>query len=276
MTMHLSINPVMQRRSLSACVVSLALALLLSSAVAAQQAEPAPGLRLRNIILKKLPADAKIIGLEFTIVHIDNNGVRKLVDRAPEQYPFNVGDSFLVKIKPQDDVFVYVFTEGPDGKRARLLPESSDEPLSVKAGQEIDLPDDGALFTFERPAGEEKLLVVALKEHNPNLLVVEQAAFKAGGKTLSSDASTPVGAGAPEKLSAVIDGLKDRRDNGLRLRGSPALKKAAEGDLAASAAKPIQLEVTPEKDSPSTEVVGVGTSEIVVGISLKSQAGPAR
>jgi len=262
------------RLFLLTCVLPLAVAFMPSAA--AQQAGPASGLRLRNIVLKKLPADAKIIGLEFTVVHVDAKGTHRPVDRAPEQYPFVVGDSFLVKIKPQDDVFVYVFTEGPDGKRARLLPESSDEPLKVKAGQEIELPNDGALFTFERPAGEEKLLVVALKEHNPNLLVVEQAAFKAGGKTLSSDASTPVGAGAPEKLSAVIDGLKDRRDNGLRLRGSPALKKAAEGDLAASAAKPIQLEVTPEKDSPSTEVVGVGTSEIVVGISLKSQAGPAR
>ncbi len=121
------------------------------------------GVRTRNIVRKNLPAEAKSIALEYTIVALDRMGSQKTVD--PEQHLFAIGDSFLVKVKPQDDVYVYIFTEGPDGKRVGLMPDpenAAEQPPLVKSSQEVLLPDDGSWFEFHPPAGTEKLVVVAL------------------------------------------------------------------------------------------------------------------
>lgn len=274
------------------------LAILLASASDFVAAQGPRGLRLRDIVLAKLPPDAKIMGLDFTIVHVDDNGNRKLVDTAPEEYPFKVGDSFLVKIKAQDDLFVYVFSEGPEGTRRRLLPEQADQPLRVRKGDEVALPD-GDLFKFQHPAGEEKLLVVALREHNQNLVLVEEAAFKQDAKKLQSgakavapaasttasppDASAsipPVAADTPSQnvLAGLLSKLEDTRDAGWRRRGPPSMVKAAAADLGTLGDNSAQIDMTPTPESPTTQVVGVNTPQLVVGISLKSKpkAGGAR
>lgn len=72
---------------------------------------PAPGqepaaaaVRERNVIRKQLPKHVKSIALEYTVIAIDETGKEKSVD--PATHTFKVGDSFLDRIRPQDDVHV--------------------------------------------------------------------------------------------------------------------------------------------------------------------------
>jgi hypothetical protein len=230
----------------------------------AAEAASSGRVKRRNIALRKLPANAKVIGLEFTVLKVDSAGSEAAVD--PEDHSFQIGDSFVVKIRPQDDVYVYVFTEGPEGKRACLLPEPDGEPLLVKQGVEISLPDNGDTFTFEPPAGEEKLVVVALREPNPNLDRLAEAAFKEPGKKLGSQ---------EQDLQAGLDpfdGLRKRGGESVRVRGGSAKEKDREFGAAVEklAANAGQVVVPPDETTPHTEVVGMNKSEIIVDIPLRS------
>lgn len=251
-------------------VVSLCLALFALCPLPATAAETAapPKARLRNIVRKSLPENAKVIGLEFSVLDVEDNGTRTAVD--PEEHAFEVGDSILVSIKPQDDLYVYVFTEGPDGTRACLLPESPDSPLLVPAGAEISLPENGDLFTFEPPAGEEKLVVVALKQPNPDLAFVEQAAFKAPGQRVVSGTEQE----QISRATAAMAGVRERGLKGVRMRGSPSKMTAAIESLAHSgdsASEPAQFATPPDAESRSTEVVRINAPEIIVDIPLRSR-----
>jgi hypothetical protein len=216
---------------------------------------------MRNIVRSKLPPDAKVIGLEFTVLKIDSAGTQSAVD--PEDHSFQIGDSFLVKIRPQDDVYVYVFTAGPQGKRSCLLPEDPAEPLLVKQGVEISLPEDGGAFTFEPPAGEEKLVVVALKEPNSDLDLLASAAFEEPGKKMTDQEQEQ-----QAQADAAIDGLRQRGGAAVRLRGGSSLEREVSSRMEAR----TQFIVPPDGTTPHSEVVGVNASEIIVDIPLRSEA----
>lgn len=208
--------------------------------------QPQPGVKERKVALKDLPANARVIGLTFEVIHVDADGVHKPVNVAPEQYPFSIGDEFFLRIKPQSDLFVYVFTEGPDGKRSRLLPESPDKPLRVVANKEIDIPSDGRkIFTFEAPAGEEKLIVVAMEEHKPqDMDRLLQQAFQWQGQKFNP--------------------------NGNKARGGKKQMANRVGKLVPGSGD-IQVEAIPDEETPYGEVTGINTSNLVVGISLNSR-----
>jgi hypothetical protein len=243
--------------------LTVAAAASLPSADAVETAAP-PKARLRNIVRRSLPENAKVIGLEFSVLKIQADGTQTAVD--PEEHSFQVGDSILVSIKPQDDLYVYVFTEGPDGTRACLLPESTDAPPLVKAGIEISLPDDGDLFTFEPPAGDEKLVVVALKQPNPDLAFVEQAAFRAPGQKVVSGAEQD----QLERGTTAMNGVRERSMKGVRMRGSVSKLKAAIESLD-SASEAAQFIAPPDAETQSTEVIRVNAPEIIVDIPLRSR-----
>mgnify|MGYP003340838369 CR=1 FL=1 len=116
-----------------------------------QAAEPAAQIRERNVIRKQLPKNVKSIALEYTVLAVDDSGKERFVD--PHKHTFKVGDSFLVRIKPQDDVYVYVFNEGPTGERACLLPSGDEKPPLVKSGVEISLPADALVVQVAVPRG---------------------------------------------------------------------------------------------------------------------------
>ncbi|MFM8498318.1 MAG: DUF4384 domain-containing protein [Planctomycetia bacterium] len=253
------------RRTLAVLGFGMAAALVQHAAMAAEPPPPTSGTtRTRNIVRNKLPADAKVIGLEFTVLKLDSVGIQSAVD--PEAHAFQIGDSFLVKIRPQDDVYVYVFTEGPQGKRACLLPEDAGEPLLVKQGVEISLPENGDAFTFEPPAGEEKLIVVALKQPNPDLDLLAAAAFKAPGKTLSNTEQEQ-----QARTDAALDGLRERGGSSVRLRGGSGLEEQVRASLNRAEENHRQLVTPPDDTTRHTEVVGVNTSEIIIDIPLRSQ-----
>lgn len=207
------------------------------------KAEPA----LRNIILQKLPPGTKIIGLDYTVEIENDQGVRLPLNMPADQYPFKVGDRFGVTITPQDDVFVYVFTQGPAGKRAVLLPESKDKPLHVKSGEKVSLPLGGASFEFAPPAGDEKLRVVALRQHNAALLDPNAPQFK-----------------------TAMDGIEN--DRGPVSRGPTKLVKTEQPRADGAS----QLEKVPEADSPYGTALGINSDQVLVDISLSTRAKPLK
>lgn len=242
--------------------VAVTVGLVLQTVTAAETAAPAKeSTRMRNIVRNKLPPDAKLIGLEFTVLKIDSAGSESAID--PEDHSFEIGDCFLVKIRPQDDVYVYVFTEGPDGKRACLLPEDPAQPLLVKQSEEISLPENGDSFSFEPPAGEEKLVVVAIKEPNRDLDRLAEAAFKEPGKNLNNEQREQ-----RARTDAAIEGLRERGGKVVRLKGG----SNREREVISRMESRTQFIVPPDETTPHSEVVGVNTSEIIVDIPLRSQA----
>lgn len=227
------------------------------------------GVTYRNIVRKQLPKEANVIGLEYTVMTVDKDGNEKAVD--PESHPFHIGDSFLVRIKPQDDVYVYVFTEGPTGDKQCLLPSETESPTLVQSNTEISLPDDGGWFEFQPPAGNEKLVVIATKEPNTKLNLLAAAAFRESGKRLS------VAEEAEKKQADTeVAAVRERGAKGIRTRG-PVKKNlgslTTEFDQQAGDATVI---VPPSDDKPSTEVVRrlgeqAGAAELIIDIPLRSR-----
>ena len=169
--------------------------------------------RERNIVRKKLPRNFKSIALEYTVVLVDESDNERAVD--PAEHTFEVGNSFLVRIRPQDDLYVYVFNEGPQGERTCLMPSADEPPHLVKAGREISLPDDGGYFTFEPPAGEEKLVVVALPEPSDDIRMLAAAVFKGQAGGLRSEPA----AEARTQADAALDQLREKSGAATRTRG---------------------------------------------------------
>lgn len=211
--------------------------------------------RARNIIRTKLPAGTELLGLEYTVfVYDDSTGKEVPVD--PEEHVFAIGDSFRVRIMPQDDVFVYVFTEGPEpeGKRACLVPERPDSLVRVKRGEPVYLPAGGDVFTFEPPAGEEKLVVVATKHENRNLALLATQA-------LDEERSG--------RLKSTVEGIEASPKS--RMRGSSRrvaeyIEAPGDDDLTKA-----QIAIPPDSESGCTEVVSTGASEMLINIPLRSK-----
>lgn len=235
---------------------------------AARAAEPATAerptgeVRQRNIVRRQLPQDARAIGLEYQVVSLDSRGTEKWVD--PEAHSFRIGDSFLVKIKPQDDVFVYVFTEGPQGDRHCLLPAAEEKPAFVRAGKEISLPDDGGWFEFQPPAGSEKLVVIATKEPNQKLNLLAAVAFKEAARKLSS-----AEAAKKQELDAEVSAVRQRGLNKKKLGSLTDGFDAQNGR---------QTVIDPPHDGETTTLAisrvgsNAGPAELIVDIPLRSQA----
>jgi len=233
--------------------------------------EPAAEVRSRNIVRKKLPRDVKSIALEYSVILIDDNGKEKPVD--PVDHTFQVGDSFLIRFRPQDDLYVYVFNEGPGGERTCLLPEAEEKSKFVRRGAEISLPDDGSYFTFQPPAGEEKLIVVALQEPVDDLRLLAGAAFRTAGERSGKLASSP----AASKGETPPEDIRSRAEAGTRSRGP--VRKVVERLQTPLPADQRITHVEPPTDgetwSYGIAVAGAeaGRPELILDIPLKSRAG---
>lgn len=227
------------------------------------------GVRERNIVRKKLPSNYKSVALEYTVVLVDENGNQRSVD--PAEHTFNVGDSFLVKIRPQDDLYVYVFNEGPGGRRTCLLPASDERPQPVKAGADIMLPDDGSYFTFEPPAGEEKLVVVAVPEPTEDVRLLATSVFK-GPAGLRSDEATE----ARKQADAAIESLREKSGAAVRTRG-PVRKLVERVDVGIPAGKTVSHVEPPGDGESSSYGIAIASKdaegpELVLDIPLRSRS----
>lgn len=251
--------------------LSVAIILVAVTAVGSAAAEPATQVRERNVIRKQLPKNVNSIALEYTVIAIDDTGKERFVD--PHMHTFKVGDSFLVRIKPQDDVYVYVFNEGPTGERTCLLPAGDEKPPLVKTGVEISLPDDGGFFTFAEPAGEEKLIVVALQEPSDDLKLLTSAVFKAG--RAGAAPLTSAQAAAKKDADATMDAIRKRSADGVQSRG-PVRKVVERADGLGAGRRVIHVE-PPQGNETSSYGIAVSTDdpELFLDIPLRSSR-PAR
>ena len=245
-----------------------------SSSAASQTAAPATvdhGVRSRNIVRRKLPQGTQSIALEYTVVLIDEAGNQKTVD--PVEYTFKLGDSFLVRIKPQDDLYVYVFNEGPNGTRTCLLPSRDEQAQFVRGGEEVTLPDDGGYFSFEPPAGEEKLVVVAVPEPVQDLRLLAGAAFPGQSSPLESSESDA----AKRQADTALEAMRGRADQGVRSRG--AVRKVIERfDQPVDPGMRITHVEPPGEGEASSYAIAItgasaGAPELILDIPLKSRAG---
>ena len=231
--------------------------------------EPAVEVRTRNVVRKKLPRDVKSIALEYSVILVDENGNEKPVD--PVNHTFEVGDSFLVRFRPQDDLYVYVFNQGPKGERACLLPQDDEKPKLVAKGVEISLPDDGSYFTFQPPAGEEQMIVVALqKPVDLRLLSLSVFRDRAGGKLNAKPAD---GNG-----NVVADDIRSRAEAAPKLRG-PVRKVVERLDKepidASGRLTHVEPPIDGETSSYGIAIAGpkAGNPELILDIPLKSSGG---
>jgi hypothetical protein len=228
------------------------------------------GLRQRNIVRKKLPRNLKSIALEYTVVLVDKDGRERPID--PAAHTFELGDSFLVKIKPEDDVYVYVFNEGPGGERTCLLPAADEQPQRVKADSDIKLPSDGGYFTFEPPAGEEKLVVVALPEPTDDVRLLASVAFKTAEQ--KAGGLTSAAADDKKKADAAIDALREKSGAATRTRG-PVRKviERIDGGIGKQTVSHVEPPLDGEPSSYGIAIVAADGSgpELVLDIPLRSR-----
>lgn len=269
-------QPALRARSLqAACTSERFIAFLLTLTTAFMPAaigmgsEPAVAeLRPRNIVRKQLPKNVKSIALEYTIVLLDENGKEVTVD--PIDQTFKVGDSFLVKIRPQDDMYVYVFTEGPKGDRSCLIPARNEKPFFVTKETDIKIPDDGGYFTFNPPAGEEKLLVVALSEPTDDVRILARTVFKEKSGALETEAEKADNAAQGD---AAARGMRDRAK--LNSRGpSKAFVDRAQAATPDVRRTNVEPPGNGEQTSFALAVAGAeaGNPELILDIPLRSQA----
>lgn len=231
----------------------------------------APEVLERTIVRKKLPRNLKSIALEYTVVLVDKSGAERPVD--PAEHTFEIGDSFLVRIKPEDDLYVYVFNEGPGGERTCLLPAADEPPRRLAAGGAITLPDDGGYFTFEPPAGEEKLLVVALPEPTEDVRLLASVAFKSragqGGDDAAADRT---------RADAAAESLRSRSGAATRTRG-PVRKviERLDGGIGTQTVSHVE---PPRDGQPSSYGIAIVAEdgsgpELVLDIPLRSRGAAA-
>ena len=251
----------------SVCLLAVAAGLV--AVGVGMASEPAPaGIRTRNIVRKQLPKNVKSIALEYTITLLDENGKEIAVD--PVDKTFKVGDSFLVKIRPQDDMYVYVFNEGPRGDRSCLIPARNEKPFFVRKDAEITLPDDGGYFTFNPPAGEEKLLVVAVSEPTDDVRILARTVFKEKSGALKTDAEKAENAA---ESAAAANAIRDRAAASVRTRG-PSTAVVPRADKADARITNVEPPTAGEQSSFALAICGpaAGNPELILDIPLRSQA----
>ncbi|MFM7076508.1 MAG: DUF4384 domain-containing protein [Planctomycetaceae bacterium] len=231
----------------------------------------APEVLERTIVRKKLPRNLKSIALEYTVVLVDKSGAERPVD--PVEHTFDLGDSFLVRIKPEDDLYVYVFNEGPGGERTCLLPAADEPPRRLEAGGAITLPDDGGYFTFEPPAGEEKLLVVALPEPTDDVRLLASVAFKSRAGQGGDDAAEE-----RTRADAAAESLRSRSGAATRTRG-PVRKviERLDGGIGTQTVSHVEPPRDGEPSSYGIAIVAEDGSgpELVLDIPLRSRGAAA-
>lgn len=250
-------------------VLSLVAILALSSVATAAD----PGVRWRNITREKLPKDVEAIALEYTVVLV-KDGQERAVD--PNTHQFSVGDRILVRIQPKDDMYIYVFTQGPMGDRDCLLPTTDEKAPLVKKGKVIELPEDG-FFRFNDPPGEEKLIVVATAEPSKDLAALSNVVFRKPLDTLTEQEKKE-----RKNLIAQVD--KSMNSFKLKLESAGRISIDSEQDVNdfsknLKAVKRGIIQDPPHGDVESTYAMaatqrGVGKPELFMEIALKSIASP--
>lgn len=231
-----------------------------------------PKVRWRNITRERLPQDVAAVALEYTVI-LAKDGQERTID--PNSHQFEVGDRILVRIEPKDDLYIYIFTEGPTGDRSCLLPESDGKPQFVKKGKVIELPDDGFL-RFDEPPGEEKLIVVATAEPSQDLAALAHSVFKKPDAQLTPKEKAEK-AKIKQQHTQTMNSTYSQKVAGARLRGVLSQASVDKFNEDLSVKKRGVIEEPPHGDESSTFAMALadktaGAPELLIDIPLKSVA----
>jgi hypothetical protein len=231
-----------------------------------------PKVRWRNIVRTKLPQDVSAVALEYTIL-LAQNGKERPVD--PNTYHFAVGDEFLVRIEAKDDMYIYIFTEGPEGEKSCLQPTSDERPPSVKKGEKIELPGDG-YFQFATPPGEERFIVVATTEPSKDLSALANVVFRKPNQLLTAAEQEQKTKLLGEYKQKMASTLKEKV-SGAKTRGILKKENVDAFTKELGSKKRGVIEEPPNGAETSTFAMAVskadaGKPELLINISLKSLA----
>ena len=231
-----------------------------------------PPVRWRNIVRTKLPQDVSAVALEYTIL-LAKNGQERPVN--PNTHSFAIGDEFLVRIEAKDNMYIYIFTEGPEGEKSCLQPTSDERPPSVKKGEKIELPGDG-YFQFATPPGEEKFIVVATTEPSKDLSALANVVFRKPNQLLTAEEQ--------EQKTKLLGEYKQKMESTMKEKVAGAKTRGVlKQDSVDAFAKELGskkrgiIEEPPHGDETSTFAMAVskvdaGKPELLISISLKSMS----
>ncbi|HEY5311111.1 MAG TPA: DUF4384 domain-containing protein [Pirellulales bacterium] len=226
-----------------------------------------------------LPADIKtVLALEYTVLLRRDD---KEMPVNAETYMFEIGDRIRVRVKPVNQLYIYIFYQGASGQRSCLLPTEKEKPPLAGAGQTLELPNDGSVCEFTPPAGDEKLIVVATEQPSDDLAALASVVFKKPEEQLTA-AEKLLHDSLKVRSEKKLKSIRERQAQGTRYRGlfdEEALTQVSQ-EMARKRTTRAVFEEPPSDKQPSTfsmsaSVGGDGPLELFVTIPLKSiQAGP--
>lgn len=215
----------------------------------------------------------KIVALEYTVLMRTPDGDQP-IDAAKHQ--FRVGDQIRLRIKPLSGLYIYIFHEGVSGHRLCLLPTEKETPPLAQPEKSLDLPSDGSVFEFAPPAGEEKLIVVALEQPSDDLAALSDVIFKKPDDKLTDD-EKKIQESLKGRHQQTLKSILERQAQGTRYRGlfsDEALAGVAQQMQKRGTTRAL-LEEPPHDGLTSTFAMsaahkGAGHGELYVTIPLKS------
>jgi hypothetical protein len=227
--------------------------------VVAAGAEPLPG----NI--------RKVVALEYTVL-LRKGDEEEAID--PHQHQFQLGDQIRVQVQPLSDLYIYIFHEGSSGQRSCLLPADNETAPLAKRDEVLKLPNDGGYFQFEKPAGDERLIVVATEEL-VDIKVLSALVFKKPEEKLSAE-ELAIQKKLKARTQKTLKSIREQQTQGTKFRGmfnDDVLTKIG-GELKDEESTRV-LEEPPHGKQTSTFRMSVstrkkGAGELFVSIPLKS------
>ncbi len=96
-----------------------------------------------------------------------NLSVVATLDRASRTY--KTGENVMVRVKANEDCYVWVFDTGTSGKVHQIYPNKFDKKNFLSAGKTLSIPgkDSKYRLAVSPPSGAELITVIASKENKP-------------------------------------------------------------------------------------------------------------
>lgn len=192
----------------------------------------------------------KVLALEYTVL-LRKSDREEAVDAAT--YEFHIGNQIALRIQPLNEFFLYVFHEDHAGHLVCLRPADKSTPPAAKPDRPLKLPDEGGVFEFGSPPGDEKLILVASDVACEELAALADAVFKKPESELSP-AEKQMRAELSARCEKTLRGIDERQSQGPTYRGrldDEALVKISH-DIESAPAALATLEEPPHDKLAST------------------------
>ena len=202
------------------------------------------GLGLLGLVLSRAcgVASDEPLALDWLILGQGERGERWETFPVKEGSQLRSGDQFRVVFGLEEEAWVYVFNQTPQGRPRMLFPNRAiglENPCAP--GRLHEVPDGGVWFTLREPIGEERIYVLAAREPLERLeAAFEEAPFQADPEPVRRELDRLRSeAGERRPLRDVVL-APSRRWEGARLAGGAPVEGLIER---AQAREPVLLEV---------------------------------